>query len=143
MYVYLYKSACFLVNREILTDLSHDGRNNRKHSEHLHDLQISPSFKTCLLSHFFCVLQNSLYSFRQNDVGVFLPELMGFSEAVTKDLKDIGERKEEDEKEEAEFQARVGPRPVSQVISGMLKELETLSTYHKQGVRRLYIAICV
>jgi len=60
---------------------------------------------------------------------------MGLSEAVTEDLKDIGERKEEDEKEEAEFQARVRPRPVSPVFSGMLKELETLATYHKQGVR--------
>ncbi len=59
---------------------------------------------------------------------------MGFSETVTRDLHDIGERKEEDEKDEAEFQAQVGQRPVSQVVTTMWKELETMSTYHKQGV---------
>lgn len=63
-----------------------------------------------------------------------LPELMGFSETVTKDLNDISERKAEDEKEEAEFQAVVGPRPISQVVAAMWKELETMATYHKQGV---------
>ena len=59
---------------------------------------------------------------------------MGFSETVSKDLSDIGERKEEDDKEEEEFQARFGPRPVSQICTSMWKELETLKTYHTQGV---------
>ena len=65
-------------------------------------------------------------------------ELMGFSDTVMDDLKDIRGCKVEDDKEEEEFQGRYGPRPVSQVCASLWKELETLGTYHEQGVRDVY-----
>lgn len=59
---------------------------------------------------------------------------MRFSETVTKDLRDIGECKVEDDQEEAEFQTKYGPRPPSQVCASMWKDLESYKGYHEQGV---------
>ena len=59
---------------------------------------------------------------------------MRFSNTVTKDLRDIGECKVEDDQAEAEFQNKYGPRPASQVCAGMWKELDTYNGYHEQGV---------
>lgn len=60
---------------------------------------------------------------------------MGCSATVMKDLREANECRVEDEQEEEEFQARFGSRPASQVCAGLWKELESLKTYHEQGVR--------
>ena len=63
-----------------------------------------------------------------------LTELMDFSAMVTKDLSDINEHRVHDDQEEEEFQSRFGSRPISQVCTGMWKELDSLRAYHDQGV---------
>ena len=59
---------------------------------------------------------------------------MQLSETVGKDLGDMSKCKEEDDKEEAEFQVKFGERPPSQVCATMWKDLENYRGYHEQGV---------
>ncbi len=59
---------------------------------------------------------------------------MHISETVSRDFGDAGKCKAEDDQEEAEFQAKFGTRPPSQVCAGMWKELENYRVYHEQGV---------
>ena len=63
-----------------------------------------------------------------------LQELIQFSDTVSKDVRDIRACKVEDDQQEAEFQAKFGSRPASQVCAGMWKDLETYKGYHEQGV---------
>lgn len=65
---------------------------------------------------------------------VLLVEVMQLSETVGKDLGDMSRCKEEDNKEEEEFQAKFGARPPSQVCASMWKDLENYRGYHEQGV---------
>ncbi|XP_019849415.1 PREDICTED: tyrosine-protein phosphatase non-receptor type 23-like isoform X1 [Amphimedon queenslandica] len=62
-----------------------------------------------------------------------IKELMSLSERVEQQLSEVAQMKDDETKDEKEFQGRHGARPESQVCSSLWKELDSMLKYHKQA----------
>jgi tyrosine-protein phosphatase non-receptor type 23 len=60
-------------------------------------------------------------------------ELMAMSRCVEEDIAAIADMKKKEETEEEQFQSQHGVRPVSQVCSGLWKEMESYHKYNSQA----------
>ena len=69
---------------------------------------------------------------------------MELSDKVTRDLRDITDKKKEEIEGEEAFQAKFGTRTPSQVCAALWKDANNYQTYHNQAVSiSLFLCMCL